>query len=98
MQSSRFYFFFPVRPSFFNFLIYEKFFKILESGGRNKNKNKIHKIVQSIKKIKLKPTLLDFFLFLEVAFSVLNWLLKTAPDNIYWLVFNKSIFVSNDIL
>ena len=39
-----------IRPSFFNFLIYEKFFKILESGGRNKNKNKIKKIVQSIKK------------------------------------------------
>ena len=27
------------RPSFFYFLIYEKIFKMLESGGRNKNKN-----------------------------------------------------------
>ena len=45
-----------LRPSFYNFLIYEKIFKILESGGRNKNK--IHKIVQSIK---IKPT---FFLFI----------------------------------
>ena len=39
-----------IRPSLFNFLIYEKIFKILESGGRNKNKNKIPKIVQLIKK------------------------------------------------
>ena len=37
-----------LRPSFFNFLIYEKIFKILELGGQNKNK--IPKIVQSIKK------------------------------------------------
>ena len=42
--------FFLVRPSFFNFLIYEKIFKILESGGRNKIKDKIPKIVQLIKK------------------------------------------------
>ena len=41
---------FYIGPSFFNFLIYEKIFKILESGGRNKNKNKIPKIVQLIKK------------------------------------------------
>ena len=39
-----------VRPSFFNFLIYDKIFKILESGSRNKNKNKIPKIVQLIKR------------------------------------------------
>ena len=31
-------------------MIYENIFKILESGIRNKNKNKIAKIVQSIKK------------------------------------------------
>ena len=39
-----------IRPSFFNFLIYEKIFKILESGGQNKNKKKNPKIVQLIKK------------------------------------------------
>ena len=83
-----------VRQSFFNFLIYEKIFKILESGSRNKNK--IPKIVQLIKKIKIKPAIV--FLFLEVTFSVLNWLLKTVPDNIYGLVFYKAIYISNDTL
>ena len=41
-----------IRPSFFYFLIYEKLFKMLESGGRNKNKNKNSKIEESKKKKK----------------------------------------------
>ena len=42
-----------IRPSFFNLLVYEKFFKKIESGGRNKNKNKTSKIAESKnKKIK----------------------------------------------
>ena len=61
-------------PSFFHILIYEKIFKILESGGQNKNEKKIPKIVQSIKNTHKKTT--TVFLFLEVTFSVLNWLLK----------------------
>ena len=43
-----------IRPSFFYFLIYEKIFKMLESGGRNKNKNKNSKIEESKKKKKKK--------------------------------------------
>ena len=52
-----------IRPSFFNFLICEKIFKILESGGRNKNKIKIRIIVQSIKKIKINKSTNFLFLF-----------------------------------
>ena len=41
-----------LRPSFFNLLVYEKFFKKTESGGRNKNKNKSSKIAESKNKKK----------------------------------------------
>ena len=52
------------RPSFFYFLIYEKIFKMLESGGRNKNKNKNSKIEESKKKKKKKKkSLITFFFF-----------------------------------
>ena len=54
-----------VRPSFFNFLIYEKIFKMLESGGRNKNKNKNSKIEESKKKKKKKRSLITFFFFFK---------------------------------
>ena len=49
------------RPSFFNFLIYEKIFKMLESGGRNKNKNKNSKIEESKKKKKKELNNIFFF-------------------------------------
>ena len=50
-----------IRPSFFYFLIYEKIFKMLESGGRNKNKNS--KIEESKKK---KKELNNIFFFLNL--------------------------------
>ena len=49
------------RPSFFYFLIYEKIFKMLESGGRNKNKNKNSKIEESKKKKKKELNNIFFF-------------------------------------
>ena len=49
------------RPSFFYFLIYEKIFKMLESGGRNKNKNKNSKIKESKKKKKKELNNIFFF-------------------------------------
>ena len=52
-----------LRPSFFYFLIYEKIFKMLESGGRNKNKNKNSKIEESKKKKKKKKELNNIFFF-----------------------------------
>ena len=55
-----------VRPSFFYFLIYEKIFKMLESGGRNKNKNKNSKIEESKKKKKKKALNNIFFFFLNL--------------------------------
>ena len=58
--------FYSFRPSFFYFLIYEKIFKMLESGGRNKNKNKNSKIEESKKKKKKKKkkrSLITFFFF-----------------------------------
>ena len=48
-----------IRPSFFYFLIYEKIFKMLESGGRNKNKNS--KIEESKKKKKKELNNIFFF-------------------------------------
>ena len=52
-----------IRPSFFYFLIYEKIFKMLESGGRNKNKNKNSKIEESRKKRKKKKKELNNIFF-----------------------------------
>ena len=54
------------RPSFFYFLIYEKIFKMLESGGRNKNKNKNSKIEETKKKKKKKKELNNIFFFLNL--------------------------------
>ena len=42
------------RPTFFYCLFYGKIFKKIESGGLNKNKNKIHFLVESTIKIKIK--------------------------------------------
>ena len=59
-------------PSFVYFLIYEKIFKMLESGGRNKNKNKNSKIEESKKKKKKKKKELNniFFFFLKPLIKV----------------------------
>jgi len=43
-----------VGPTFFYCLFYGKIFKKIESGGLNKNKNKIHFLVESTIKIKIK--------------------------------------------
>ena len=43
-----------IRPTFLYFLFYGNFFLKIESGGRNKNKNKIFKFKQSVRKIKIK--------------------------------------------
>ena len=51
-----------IRPSFFNLLVYEKIFKKIESGGRNKNKNKTSKIAESKNK-KVLASLFFFFFF-----------------------------------
>ena len=58
-----------VRPSFFNLLVYEKFFKKIELGGRNKNKNKTSKIAESKNKKKIKrlsPIFFFFFFFILI--------------------------------
>ena len=49
-----FFNFVKVRPTLFYCLFYGKFFKKIESGGLNENKNKIHFLVESTKIIKIK--------------------------------------------
>ena len=81
-----------IRPSFFNLLVYEKFFKKIESGGRNKNKNKTSKIAESKNKKKIKrlsPIFFFFFFFhsifliqahCKVCFHVLNHCARSIKD------------------
>ena len=71
-----------IRPSFFYFLIYEKIFKMLESGGRNKNKDKNSKIEESKKKKKKKKELNNNFFFLNLLWR-LNQTLNTWCYNLF---------------
>jgi len=58
-----------IRPTFFYCLFYGKIFKEIESGGLNKNKNKIHFLVESTIKIKIKLKKgQQFFIFRKTYF------------------------------